>query len=121
MEINEKGYRTLNAWKKADELVLLVYRLTKKFPKDELFGLISQMRRCVISVVANIVEGYGRRTSKDKTQFYYIARGSLNEMEYYLDLSLKLGYISPGEHEACARLRDTVGRLLNGLIKFAEQ
>lgn len=121
MDANERGYRSLNAWRKADELVLMVYRLTKKFPRDELFGLISQMRRCAISVVANIVEGYGRRTAKDKVQFYYIARGSLNELEYYLDLSLKLGYVAAAEHEACSRLRDTVGRLLSGLIKFVER
>jgi len=70
--VYEPGYKKLNVYKKADELVLLVYKITKKFPKEELFGLISQMRRRAVSVVVNIVEGYGRRTTKDKIQFYYI-------------------------------------------------
>ncbi len=111
------GYKNLNVWIKADELVLLIYDLTKKFPREELFGLTSQMRRCAVSIPANIVEGYGRRTQKDKLQFYYIAHGSLNELEYYIDLSFKLKYISKEEYEKLFSLRNDVGKLLNGFIR----
>jgi len=115
------GYKSLEVWKKADELAFSVYQITRGYPKDELFGLISQMRRCVISVPANIVEGYGRRTDKDKLQFYYIARGSLNELEYYIDISLRLKYISQESHRKIVGLREHVGRLLNGFIKSIEK
>lgn len=111
------AYKSWNVWRKANELVLLVYRVTKRFPKDELFGLISQMRRAAVSVPANIVEGYGRRTQKDKAQFYYISRGSLTELEYYIDLSLDLEYVSKEQHSQLVTLRDDVGRLLHGFIK----
>jgi four helix bundle protein len=115
------GYKNLNVWMKSDELVLLIYNLTKNFPKEELFGLVSQIRRCAVSVPANIVEGYGRRTQKDKSQFYYIARGSLNELEYYIDLAFKLKYINKEEYEKLVSLRSDVGRLLNGFINTAEK
>lgn len=115
--MEEVGYRTLNVFQKAHKLVSSVYLVTKKFPKDELFGLVSQMRRCAVSVPANIVEGYGRRTPNDKLQFYYIARGSLNELEYYLDLSSDLGYLLKAEYQKLYDMRSEVGRLLNGYIK----
>lgn len=111
------GYYKLNVWIKANELALLVYRTTKKFPRDETFGLSLQMRRCAVSVPANIVEGYGRRTNKDKLQFYYIARGSLNELEYYIDLSFRLDYIDKNEYQNLSILRHDVGRLLHGFIE----
>lgn len=113
----KSGYKHLNVWIKAHSLVLLVYKVTRNFPKDEMFGLVPQMRRCAVSVPANIVEGYGRRTSKDKLQFYYIARGSLNELEYYIDLSKELGYVTEDEYDDLVALRNDVGRLLTGLIK----
>ena len=111
------GYKNLNTYIKANELVLLIYEITKKFPKEELFGLTSQIRRCAVSVPANIVEGYGRRTNKDKLQFYYIARGSLNELEYYLDLSNQLSYMSKNDYDKAVNIRNDAGKLLAGLIK----
>jgi four helix bundle protein len=112
------GYKNLNAYQKANELALLVYKATKKFPKDELFGLTSQMRRCAVSVAANIVEGHGRRTNKDKLQFYYIARGSLNELEYYIELARQLEYVARAEYDILVGIRNDTGKLLAGLIKF---
>jgi len=112
------GYKNLNAYQRANELALFVYKATKKFPKDELFGLTSQMRRCAVSVAANIVEGHGRRTNKDKLQFYYIARGSLNELEYYIELAQQLNYITQAECGVLVKTRGDVGKLLAGLIKF---
>ena len=96
---------------------MLVYKITKAFPRDELFGLISQMRRCAVSVVANIVEGYGRKTSANKLQFYYIAQGSLTELEYYVDLSFDLDYLNQEDYKDLQALRDEVGRLLHGFIR----
>ncbi len=111
------GYRKLNVYLKAHELVLRTYKATREFPKQELFGLISQMRRAVISVVANIVEGYSRRTPNNKLQFYYIARGSLTELEYYIDLSYELGYLPEADYKNLQEIRGDVGQLLNGFIK----
>lgn len=115
-----QGYKSLNVYKKADELVLEIYKVTTKFPKSELFGLISQIRRAAISIVANIVEGWARKTNNDKVRFYYIARGSLTEVEYYIDLALKLNYISNTDHNKLNAIRTDVGRLLNGFIKFTK-
>lgn len=117
----ETGYKKLNVYKKASELVMETYKITRNFPKEELFGLTSQMRRCAVSVPANIVEGYGRKTTKDKMQFYYIARGSLNELEYYIDLASDLGYINKSEFLRLNSLRIEVGKLLSGFMKFSEK
>ena len=111
------GYKNLIVWPKADEPCFLTYKVTMNYPKDELFGLVSQMRRCAVSIPANVVEGYGRRTSKDKMQFYYISRGSLNELEYYIDISYRFKYISEEEYKTLIYLREEVGKLLNGFIK----
>lgn len=117
----EAGYKKLNVYKKANELTMEIYKTTRKFLKDELFGLVSQMRRSAVSATANIVEGYGRRTNKDKVHFYYISRGSLNELEYYIDLSLSLGYLDSKTFELLDNLRLVVGRLLSGFLKFSEK
>lgn len=116
----DEGFKKLNVYRKADELVILIYVITKEFPKDELFGLISQMRRCAVSVPANIAEGCGRRTRKDQVQFCYIARGSLNELEYYIDLAYKLKYIDEKRYGNLIDIRKEVGRLLYGFIKSME-
>lgn len=121
MEANTIGYRKLNAYIAADCLVIEIYKITKAYPRDELFGLTSQMRRAAVSVVANIVEGYSRRTNKEKINFYYISRGSLSEIEYYIDLSLKLSYIRKEEHNNLLKLRSDAGKLLNGLIRYMER
>lgn len=118
---NNQGYKKLNVYQKANSLALFVYKITKTFPREELFGLISQMRRCAVSVPANIVEGYGRRTKKDKLQFLYIARGSLNELEYYIELALQLEYITKNDHEELISHRSEVGRLLFGFIRLFEK
>ena len=80
------GYKGLKIYKKSDDMVLLIYKYTKQFPKSELFGLTSQIRRAAVSIVANIVEGWARNSNKDKVRFLYMSRGSLTEVEYYIDL-----------------------------------
>ena len=114
---NKVAYRKLIAWQKADELAFQIYRATKNFPSEEKFGLISQMRRAAVSVAANIAEGYTRNSKKDKVHFYNIALGSLTEVEYYLDFSLRLVYTSNEQHQLLVKLREEVGRLLNGLAR----
>ncbi|MFQ6084527.1 MAG: four helix bundle protein [Candidatus Aminicenantia bacterium] len=104
-------------WQEADKLAFDVYKITKEFPREEMFGLISQMRRAAVSVPANIVEGYSRSSKKEKLQFYNIAKGSLTELEYYLDFSFKLDYMNREEHNKLTELRNKVGRLLGGFIK----
>jgi four helix bundle protein len=117
-KIEEKiAYRKLITWQKADELAFQIYRVTKYFPNEEKFCLVSQMRRAALSVAANIAEGYTRNSKKDKVHFYNIALGSLTEIEYYLDFSLRLAYISDKQYQLLVELREEVGRLLNGLTK----
>lgn len=94
-----------------------VYVVTKRFPKEELFGMISQVRRCALSVPTNIVEGYARAGKREKYQFCNIAYGSLSELEYLLDFSARLGYLADSEYIKLSMSRDEVARLLNGYMK----
>lgn len=111
------GYKKLHVWNEAHQLILLIYKFTKAFPREELFGLTSQVRRAVISVVANIVEGQARASKKEFLQFLYIANGSLVEVEYYIELSKDLGYIDEKSFLLLYDQRVVVGNLLNGLIR----
>ena len=82
------SFTDLNTWREGHTLVLEIYRKTKKFPKEELFGLTSQMRRSAVSVTSNIAEGFSRRSYKEKTQFYFMAQGSLTELQNKIAFSL---------------------------------
>jgi len=113
----EGGYKKLLVYQKAHVLAREVYGITKEYPKEELFGLTSQMRRCSVSVVANIVEGYGRGTKKEKVRFCCIARGSLTELEYFIDLSFDLGYLDEYTYNTLVTMRCDAGRLLGGYMK----
>ena len=104
-----KCFEDLFVWKKAHELVLSVYKATKKYPKDELYGLVSQMRRASISVPANIAEGFKKRTAAEKGRFLTIAHSSLEEVRYYLILSKELGYY---DTEDMKRQAEEVSKLL---------
>ena len=95
-------------------MVLQVYKATQTFPKTEVYGLTSQMRRAAVSIPANIAEGFTRYSIKDKLKFYNIAEGSLEELKYYLILSDDLDYID--SNAELMRAAEQVGRLLNGLI-----
>ena len=93
-------FTDLKAWKKNHELVIHIYEITKSFPEDERFGLISQIRRSASSITANIAEGFGRYHPKDKMKFYLQARGSSTETINHLILARDLGYISEDEYQA---------------------
>jgi four helix bundle protein len=108
----ETGYRKLKVWQKADELACRVYRETRTFPKEELFGITSQLRRAVLSVPLNIVEGMGRQNKKELRQFVNIALGSLAATEYLLDFSHRLGYIKEQIYRETEAIRNETGRML---------
>jgi four helix bundle protein len=107
-------FEDLLVWQRAHELVLLVYLMTARFPREEQFGLVSQMRRAAVSVPANIAEGFKKRSRPDKVKFYNISQGSLEELRYYLILSRDLGYV--GDSGSAQAILDEVGRMLHGLI-----
>jgi four helix bundle protein len=88
-----QAYKELKVWQKAHQLVLEVYQITNAFPKQEMFGITSQMRRASVSVAANLAEGCGKASSLDTANFFQISLGSLHETEYYLLLAKDLGYI----------------------------
>ncbi len=110
-------YHKLLVWQKALAFVLDIYKLTKKFPKEELFGLISQLRRAAVSVMANVVEGRGKQTDKDFIRYLYISKGSLNECQCYLELAVGLLYITQQELDRQLQRVREIGFLLNKLIE----
>lgn len=114
--MNEKSFRKLVVWQKAKELVLKIYAETNSFPKFEMFGLTSQLRRAAVSLSTNIAEGKERQHSKEFAQFLYIARGSLAEIEVLLEIAKELGYLSLYKLNELAEQTSEVGKLINGLI-----
>jgi four helix bundle protein len=112
-----KKFTDLIAWQEGHRLVLAVYRITEKFPKEEMFGIINQMRRCAVSIVSNIAEGFSRKTFKDKNQFYTMALGSLTELQSQLLVSRDLEYMDKEKFKEIAERTVLVSKLLNGLIK----
>jgi len=115
-----RDYTKIEAWKLADDLTVAIYGLTRSFPKEEVYGLTSQLRRAAYSVPANIAEGSARDTKRDYLHFLYIARGSLSETQYFLHLAHRLQYLDDADHEKLAEtVRRTFG-CLHGLIKSVE-
>jgi four helix bundle protein len=113
-------YRELIVWRKAMALATLCYRLTKSFPKDELFGMTSQIRRAAVSVPANIAEGNARAHTKEYLHHLSVARGSLAELETHLLLSNEVGLLQKGDLDACLGLSDEISRMLAALRKSLE-
>lgn len=121
MENKIKNFYELEAWKKGHALVLEIYKITEGFPKEEVYGITSQLRRASSSVTANIAEGFARYHYKDKIRFYYNSRGSASEVQDFLLLSRDLKYIDNKICEKMIEDFDEVGRLINGLIKSIEK
>jgi four helix bundle protein len=111
------AYRDLIAWQKSTRLALDIYRSTQAFPKDELYGLTSQMRRAAVSIASNIAEGKGRFSRKEFVQFLYRARGSLLELETQLFIAGELGYVDQAAGKRIRGQTAELGRILNGLTK----
>lgn len=116
LAIMNGNYKDLKAWQKAMNLVLLVYRCTQGFPKQELYGLTSQMRRAAVSVASNIAEGKGRYSRKELSHFLYQARGSLLELETQSIIAVELEYLDESTGRELASASQEVGKILNGLI-----
>jgi four helix bundle protein len=111
-----QSYRELFAWQKAMDFAAEVYRVTRRFPKEELYGVTSQLRRVVVSVPSNIAEGQGRQTTGEFRQFLGHARGSLLETETQILLSERLDYLDHATTENLLQQSAEVGRILNGLL-----
>jgi four helix bundle protein len=111
------SYRDLNAWKEAMTLAEMCYRLTGAFPREELYGITSQIRRAAVSVPANIAEGYGRENRGEYVQFLKISQGSLKELETHLLLSVRVGLLLDQAAQATLQQCDRVGRILRALIR----
>jgi len=107
----------LDLWKEAIELVVDIYELTKKFPKEEEYGLKSQLRRASVSVASNISEGLTRRTIPDKIHFMYISNGSLSEIDTQIEISYRLKFILESDKEIFEERLIKVQKLLSGLIR----
>jgi len=112
-----KTFTDLDAWKIGHEIVLETYKVTKTFPKDELFALTSQMRRCVVSITSNIAEGFSRQSYKEKLQFYSISQGSVTELQNQVLIARDIGYLDNEIHDKLANKLVTLQKILNGLIK----
>lgn len=111
-----KQFRDLLVWQKAMDLAKTVYRITKAFPKEELFGLTSQMRRAAVSIPSNIAEGQGRTSGKTFSLFLGHARGSLFELETQAELAESLGYLNKDQLYQFLLATNEIGRMLNGLM-----
>ncbi len=109
-----KTFKELILWQKAHELTLNIYKITKDFPKEEVYALTSQVRRASVSIAANIAEGYKKKTKPHKLSFLNISEGSLEEVKYYLILSKDLEYIKKDTFIKLETLSDEVGRILSG-------
>ena len=112
-----KDFKELRVWSKAHELTVLVYKLTRAFPKDEVYGLTSQVRRSAASVGANIAEGCGRHSDGEMTRFLQIARGSASETEYHLLLAKDLGFLQETDFQVAEQAVVVVQRMLTELVQ----
>lgn len=122
MENKDKihSFTDLDAWKEGHKLVLTIYQVTKNFPKEEIFGLINQIRRCAVSITSNIAEGFSRQSFKEKVQFYSMALGSLTELQNQLLIAKDVKYLPVDEFQEIADLTIKVHKIINGLIKSSK-
>lgn len=111
-----ESYRDLRVWRRAMEFVSAVYEMTRSFPKEELYGLVSQMRRAAVSIPSNIAEGKGRITDRDRSHFYFQARGSLLELETQILIAQGLEFLTEMSAHALLERSSEIGRMLNSLI-----
>ncbi len=111
------SYREIKVWQKAIELVMDIYSCTRSFPKEDMFGLVSQLRRAAVSIASNIAEGKGRRTDREFLQFLHHARGSVFEFETQITIAGRLGYMPEAEVLRLGNSAGEIARMLSGLIK----
>jgi four helix bundle protein len=116
-EASVKGLKELNVWRKAHDMTVAVYGITRGFPREELYGLTSQLRRSVASIGANIAEGCGRRSDGEMARYLQIARGSASEVEYHVLLARDLHYLREEEWRELSCQADELQRMLTALIQ----
>ena len=109
-------YQNLTVWQKAMVLARDIYNVTANYPESETYGLVSQMRRCVVSIPSNIAEGYGRGTNRDLVHFLYTSLGSSNELETQLLLSREFSYLSDEDASMLLQLNEQINKMLSSLI-----
>ncbi|MBU1053239.1 MAG: four helix bundle protein [Proteobacteria bacterium] len=112
-----KTYRDLEVWQKSMNLVIEIYKISKGFPKEEAYGLTSQMRRCAISIPSNMAEGYGRNSTNEYLRFLRIATGSLYELQTQMEISMNLYYLNRDEFDKLYELSREIERMLSSLIR----
>ena len=112
-----KSFRDLDVWKLGKKIVVNVYQVTKEFPKDELYGLVGQMKRAGLSIPSNVAEGFNRIHNREYRQFLYIALGSCGELETQIEIALELGYLSQVNHDELLEDMDHESKMLRNLIK----
>ena len=112
-----KTYRDLIVWQKAMALVTVIYRISKKLPRDETYGLISQIRRCAVSIPSNIAEGYGRNSTSDYIRFLHIATGSLYELQTQLEIAFNLEYLKKTDFDKLYESSREIERMLTSLSR----
>lgn len=115
------NFTDLIAWEEGHRLVLGIYEITKEFPKEELFGLVSQMRRCAVSITSNIAEGFGRQSFKEKAQFYAISRGSVAELQNQLIIAKDVKLIDEQKFGDSFEQSTKVHKIVNGLIRSSRE
>ena|SRR2546421_3321123 len=114
------NYKTLDAWQQSMQLAKEIYLLTRNYPKEEMYGLTSQSKRAAISVPSNIAEGCGRQYKKDSIQFFFVARGSLYELETLLNIAVMVEIVGEDQFNQFTPLIDKCIKVLNGLIRYYE-
>ena len=116
-----KSFTDLNAWKESHSLVISIYQVTKSFPREELFGLTSQMRRSAISITSNIAEGFSRRSNKEKAQFYFVSLASLTELQSQMLVARDVGFLDHKKTDKLAEKSNNASKLIRGLIRYARE
>ena len=116
MDNKSKTFTDLIVWQKGHQLVLDLYKTTNDFPREELFGLTSQMRRCVVSITSNIAEGFGRKSYKEKINFFFVSKGSLVELQIQLIISKDIGFLDENKFNIIYNQSVEVHKILNSLI-----
>src|SRR5262245_53778948 len=113
----EKPHKKLDAWKLSMDLVIDVYQTTNKFPRQEMYGLIDQIRRAMVSIPSNIAEGSARQTQKEFTQYLHMAQGSLSELDTQLELAKRLGYLDNETWRVLDQQMERIDKTISGLIR----
>jgi len=116
-----RNFKNIKAWQYADDLAVLVYSQTRSFPREELYGITSQLRRAAVSVPTNIAEGASREHKGEYVHFLYVARGSIAETEYLLHLAKRLKYLQDNEYKKLEDLRTETAKTLHGLINSVKK